>query len=85
MIKNPSEMLYSACIFMQYWAGLYPEDIQNTITAGVEIMMRTAINILEKQPERKTTRRITDGRELETEQDEDDQLEEVQVEEEDVL
>jgi hypothetical protein len=28
IIKNPCEVLLSACAFMRYWAGIYPEEAQ---------------------------------------------------------
>jgi hypothetical protein len=31
VIKNPSEIIFSACMFMKYWAGLYTGDEQEMI------------------------------------------------------
>jgi hypothetical protein len=47
-IKNPSEVIYSACLFMRYWSGLYPDDTQEMIKEGVQTMLKTAIKILEQ-------------------------------------
>jgi hypothetical protein len=44
---------------MRYWAGLYPEEAQVMINAGVEMMMRTALLILRRQP--MEPRRIDNG------------------------
>jgi hypothetical protein len=33
---------------MQYWAGLYPEDTQKMISAGVELMMKMTLRLLGK-------------------------------------
>jgi HJR/Mrr/RecB family endonuclease len=38
-IKNPCEIIFSACVFMYYWAGLYPEEAQKVINAKVDVMM----------------------------------------------
>jgi hypothetical protein len=38
-IKNPCEILFLACTFMRYWAGLYYEDMQDVIVAGAETML----------------------------------------------
>jgi hypothetical protein len=47
-IKNPGEIMFAACAFMKYWAGLYPEEAQRLINNGVEVMMRTALKLLGK-------------------------------------
>jgi hypothetical protein len=31
---------------MKYWASLYPEEAQQLINNGVEVMMRTALKLL---------------------------------------
>jgi hypothetical protein len=48
-IKNPCEIICPACAFMRYWAGLYPEETQKMINAGVDSMMKTALKLLGKQ------------------------------------
>jgi hypothetical protein len=35
------EILLSACVFMTYWAGLYPEATKKATEAGVNIMLKT--------------------------------------------
>jgi hypothetical protein len=49
LIKNPCEIFFSACAFMHYWAGLYPEKAQKVISAGVDVMMQMALKLLGKQ------------------------------------
>jgi hypothetical protein len=54
-IKNPNELLFSACAFLRYWAGLErDEDQRQLINAGVDLMMRTAMKLLGKKEEPKT-------------------------------
>jgi hypothetical protein len=49
-IKNPGELLFSACGFLRYWAGLQrDEDQRQLINAGVNLMMRTATKLLRKE------------------------------------
>jgi hypothetical protein len=48
IIKNPCEILFSACAFMCYLAGLYPEA-QKLIKAGVEVMMQMTLKLLGKE------------------------------------
>jgi hypothetical protein len=31
--------MFSDCALMKYWVGLYPEDAQKMINAGVETML----------------------------------------------
>jgi hypothetical protein len=40
-INNPIEILLSACAFMTYWAGLYPEATKKAIEVGVNAMLKT--------------------------------------------
>jgi hypothetical protein len=49
LIKHPIEIIFSACTFMQYWAGLYPEEAQRLIRDGVDLMMTTAIKLIESK------------------------------------
>jgi hypothetical protein len=37
-----------ACALMKYWAGLYPEDTQQLISSGVDMMMKTTMHLLGK-------------------------------------
>jgi hypothetical protein len=34
------------CTFIQYWAGLYPEEAHRLIRDGVDLMMKTAIKLI---------------------------------------
>jgi hypothetical protein len=52
LIKNPNEIIYSTCSFMHYWTGLYPEGMQQTISEGIDLMLRTAVKMLGKQVKR---------------------------------
>jgi hypothetical protein len=45
-ISNTFELLFSACAFMRYWAGLYPE--MTMIKAGVNMMVKTAFQMLKE-------------------------------------
>jgi hypothetical protein len=49
MIKNPSVILFSACSFMRYCAGLHPTDTQDLINSRVDLMVKTAVKILGKE------------------------------------
>jgi hypothetical protein len=48
LLKNPNEILLYACALMKYWAGLYPEDTQQLISSGVDVMMKTTMHLLGK-------------------------------------
>jgi hypothetical protein len=48
-IKNPIEIIFSACSFMQYWTGLQSLDTQKAIDEGVNLMLKTAFKLLGKQ------------------------------------
>jgi hypothetical protein len=61
-INNPGDILFSACAFLRYWAGLQrDEDQRQLINAGVDLMMRTAMKILGKQDEPKSMLAIQGG------------------------
>jgi hypothetical protein len=47
-IKNPYELIFSACLFMHYWIGLYATEDQAMIRAGVETMMTISMEMLKK-------------------------------------
>jgi hypothetical protein len=53
LIKNPIEIIFSACALMHYWAGLYPEETQRLIKKGVDLMMKTTIKLIgsKEQPQ----------------------------------
>jgi hypothetical protein len=38
MIKTPSEIIFSACMLMKYWVGLYVGEEQEMIKKGAETM-----------------------------------------------
>jgi hypothetical protein len=42
-LKSPFDIVFSACALMRYWACLYPDNSQETIKVGVDLMMQTAI------------------------------------------
>jgi hypothetical protein len=46
LIKHPIEIIFSVCTFIQYWAGLYPEEAHRLIRDGVDLMMKTAIKLI---------------------------------------
>ena len=54
-IKHPCEIICSACAFMGFWAGLYPESMKEIIMAGADSMLKTALRILGSQREREST------------------------------
>jgi hypothetical protein len=49
VLKNPLEIIISACALMCYWAGLYSESPQKMIKDGVNLMMKTAIRLIGSQ------------------------------------
>lgn len=51
-INHPCEILFYACSFMRYWAGLYSSEMQEVIAAGVNTMMKTAMNLIGNQGRR---------------------------------
>jgi hypothetical protein len=48
-IKHPGEIIYVACSFVCYWAGLYSEESPKMINLGVELMVKTALCLLGRQ------------------------------------
>jgi hypothetical protein len=48
-IKSPLDVLYSGCVFLQYWAGLYSEKMKPMIMAGVETLISIATKIAKKE------------------------------------
>lgn len=46
LIKHPCEVLFTACSFMRYWAGLYPGDMQEVIVAGAESMLKAVMQVI---------------------------------------
>jgi hypothetical protein len=50
-IKGSNEVIFSACFFVNCWAGLYPDDAQEIIKKGVQSMIQAAIKLLGKPRE----------------------------------
>lgn len=64
LIKHPCDILFSACAFMRYWAGICFEDRKSIIMAGAETMFKTAVKVVRRRTGNSTTLRITeDGEE----------------------
>jgi hypothetical protein len=38
-------VIFSACLFMQIWAGLFKGDMQDKVKAGADVLMKTTLNI----------------------------------------
>jgi hypothetical protein len=47
-IKGCNEIVFSACFFMKYWVGLYPDDVQEIIKKGVQSIIQAAIKLLRR-------------------------------------
>jgi hypothetical protein len=45
-IKSPLDIIISTCVFMRYWAGLYSDDSKMAIEEGVDILMKTVVDLL---------------------------------------
>jgi hypothetical protein len=56
-IKSPMDVLFSACVFLQYWIGLYAEGMWLLIKAGVKTLFSTA-TIIAKIEDRVARKRI---------------------------
>jgi hypothetical protein len=63
-INNPIEILFSACSFIHYWAGLYLEITKNMIEAGVNMMMKTTFQMIKKESRHAAPMLMTRGMEL---------------------
>jgi hypothetical protein len=48
-IKSHIDIIFSACSFMRYWAGLHPVDTQKAIDKGGELMLKMTFRLLDKQ------------------------------------
>ena len=48
-IRHPAEILFHACSFMNYWAGLYNSDFQGSLMEGVKVLMAYAQRVLAQQ------------------------------------
>jgi hypothetical protein len=47
--KHPGEIIYAACSFMHYLAGLYPEESEKAISSCVDMMIKTALRLLGRE------------------------------------
>jgi hypothetical protein len=47
-LKDPNDIVFAACALMRYWKGLYSEEAQVMIQAGVETMMRMAVQLMKR-------------------------------------
>jgi hypothetical protein len=86
-IKAPNEIALSACFFMEYRAGLYPDDVQEIIKKGAQSMIQAAIKLLghpggSQRPILILT--AGDGGEEDEQKDPDDQDEPVVLQEPDI-
>jgi hypothetical protein len=45
-IQNPGDVIFLACAFMKYWAGLFPEETRNLVAVGTQVMMKVTKRIL---------------------------------------
>jgi hypothetical protein len=61
VLRIPCENLYNACAFMCYWSGIHPEGTQKVISDGVDLMLQTAIKLLEKQGDNNQAPALMDG------------------------
>jgi hypothetical protein len=59
--------LFSACSFIRYWVGLYPEITKKMIETGVNMMMKTTFQMIKKESRQAAPTLITRGMELGTE------------------
>jgi hypothetical protein len=57
--KTPSVILFSACSFMRYWAGLHSAEAQEMINSGVDLMAKTAAKILGRMKDDRLTPALT--------------------------
>jgi hypothetical protein len=49
ILHDPLEILCSACAYIRYWAGLFPEVMKEAIEEGVDLMLQTAIKLLDRK------------------------------------
>jgi hypothetical protein len=61
LIKNPNEVIFSTCLFMKFWAGLFKGDMQDKVKTGVDVLMKTTLNIERKSSLATGRRLISDG------------------------
>jgi hypothetical protein len=71
-IKNPNEVIFSACLFMHFWAGLFKGDMKEKVKAGAEVLMNVAVSIGERSSLNSARRLISDGRTQDHDSSEED-------------
>jgi hypothetical protein len=71
MIKNPSEIILSACVLMRYWACLYAGEEREMIKG--ETMLRMAIRILVEKSVAQAPKLLTMGQDKDSPERKDDQ------------
>ena len=49
MISHPAEIVYYACAFLNYWAGLHKEEIQTQIKDGIGLLLSLACQMLSSE------------------------------------
>jgi hypothetical protein len=49
ILRNPLEILCSACVYMRYWVGLYLVVTKEVIEERVDLMLQTTIKLLGKK------------------------------------
>lgn len=49
LIKHPAEILLHACAFLNFWTGLFKQDVQEQLAKGVKVLLSTACRILASQ------------------------------------
>jgi hypothetical protein len=54
------EILFYAIALMRYWAGLHPEQTQQMIDVGVNLMMKMAMRLVRRRTATPTSLRIRD-------------------------
>jgi hypothetical protein len=67
-IHSPGDLVFLACAFMKYWAGLFPEETRNLVAAGTEAMMKVTKSILDGARTAKRLKQLTGGDVKETKQ-----------------
>jgi hypothetical protein len=58
-IKNPNVILFSACSYIRYWAGLLPDEAQEMVKSGVDQLAKTAVQLIGKTKDGRTAPTLT--------------------------
>jgi hypothetical protein len=61
LIKNPYELIFSACLFMKYWAGLFAAVDLDMVKARVDVMLRISTEIRKRCQELQGPRLLLSG------------------------